>query len=474
MSELRITDFAVTLRNTVDLGKPSSFFSQDKANSIFKDILTNETEAYNVMTFVFNQVCTLSKYDMVHFELPAIQVLQRHKIMYEPEDSIIKNFTNGSLVTIQVYPSLHRSGILTAKFHIRFNDEKGYEILDAIELTRFNLRTLAIKIPEQLCNKIPFESKEYIRWIQRPEGTFLVGNLKDFTSELLRPLFIHYLKQFCDLEEIRDYRCISSTLVQLYKTNPPCEKIRDFTLTSNFGREIRGLGCLDRCYSSRSDDIVTESFLNDLASDEEIAVYTFGLSDLMILDSSCEQLAQDTMKNKKHQNVYSSTLYNTTHYSCLLEWVYLEKYLIDLYSVLLSREIAGEHSTPEKMLELQKQSMRDLIAYRSGITPYPSREEFLEKARLSHRIPELQEKLEKKRDLATDYVIQEYTLRTNKSIQLVNIFISATAAFNLMQVVLEIKQSGGAIGFWTFVTTGMFIATLALLWVVNKFVMKHR
>ena len=109
--------------------------------------------------------------------------------------------------------------------------------------------------------------------------------------------------------------------------------------------------------------------------------------------------------------------------------------------------------------------------YTAGITPYPSREEFLEKARLAHRVPELQEKIEKKRDLATDYVIQEYTLRTNKAIQLVNIFVSATAAFGLMEVILSISQQQTSKVFWGGITAAMFIGVLVFLSVSSKIVL---
>lgn len=164
-------------------------------------------------------------------------------------------------------------------------------------------------------------------------------------------------------------------------------------------------------------------------------------------------------------------MYNTMHYGILLEWLYLEKFIIDRYNRLLSRAIAGENTSPSQMLLLQKQSMQDLIMYTAGITPYPSREEFLEKARLAHRVPELQEKLEKKRDLATDYVIQEYTLRTNKAIQLVNIFVSATAAFGLMEVILSISQQPTSKMFWGGITFTLFIGVLLFLSVSSKVIL---
>lgn len=477
MAELKVLDFAVITRNIVDLGRPDTFFKNEEALEIFKEILPPTSEALEISTTVFNQVCSISKYEMVHLELPSIRIVQRPKIYFDADDKIVEHFVKNRDHTVQIFLTIHRSGALIINFHLHLQHTDGYNMDSALLVVRMNLATIAIEIPTQLCGKIPMENKpERIRYIDRPEGHFAVMSLKDLASEFIKPLVLKYLKNFTEVDDVRDTRCISSTLTQIYKTEPPCDNIREFVSLEKFGREIRGLGCLDRLYKSHPDNFIKESLDHDLASDEELAVYTFGLSDLILCDSTFSPMVDDTMKNKKIKDRYSGVLYHTMHYGCLFEWVYLEKYLIDLYSSLLSREIASAKTTPEQMLELQKLSMHDLIEYRSGITPYPSREEFLDKARQAHRIPEQQEKLEKKRDLATDYVIQEYTLRTNKSIQLVNIFISATAAFSFLQLVVTIYSpiSEGDYRFWWIATGITFAVTLFLLWGINKFIMRRK
>ena len=472
--DIKIHSFAVILRNIVDLGKLQEieFLTQEEAESLFEEILEKETEWFHVTKDVFGQVCTLAKKDIVHLELPPIRILDIPKLYYLEDAKILENFEKNPLHQAQIYLSLHRSGVLQVNIHIRFEKEEGYGVKEAIELVRLNLRTLAIEIPQKLCQKKEFfKSQEHLRWIQKDNRTFLVGSLKDLSTELLRPLLCKYLEKKARLHPVRDHRCIASTLVQIYKTSPVCESIEKFIEIGNYGKEIRGLGSLDRSYEARTEAVVEQSFSN-LSVDEEVGVFTFGLSDLMIFDTHFNQVVEEMYKEKAFKNSYCAVLYNSAHYSCLLEWVYLEKYLIDLYSRLLSQSIARENTTPEQMLLIQKQSMNDLIAYQSGITPYPSREEFLEKARVAHRIPEMQEKLEKKRDLATDYVIQEYTLRTNKSIQLINIFISATAAFGLMQVILTIEQIGSAKSFWGLITAILFLITLMILWGVHRLIGK--
>ena len=370
------------------------------------------------------------------------------------------------LINADIFIHLHTTGVLIVNFHFRFENQEGMPIERAIHKARTYLRTVAIGIPKRFAiNDSNFQKDGRSRWIEGEKNLF-VGNLKDFVTDLLRPILSNRLKSY-NPEELRDRRCISSTLIQLYKTDPICESVEKFVEFENYGRELLGVGALDRSYEARHAHYVADSFAENLSTDEEAGVFTFGLSDLMVFDSSFDEIIKRTLKQKKLNDLYSALLYNTTHYSAILEWVYLEKYIIGLYSGKLSRALARKNTSPEYMLLIQKQTMHDLIGYKTGITPYPSREEFWEKARIAHRIIDAQEKLEKKRDLATDYVIQEYTLRTNKSIQLVNIFISATATFGLMEVILSISQQGNKV-FWGAITFAMFLAMLIILWGINK------
>ena len=477
IKQLKILDFAVILRNIVDLGKlkGKAFLEQEELPQLFAEIVPTESECFRVSSYVFRRVCSLAKSDIVQLELPSIEVLNVAKIFFMDDVAVEKAFAAGPLHSVNIYLSLHRTGVLVANFHVRFTSEQGITAEKAIELTRFNLPTLAIKIPSQLDNKVEVECKEErVRLIRGEQGAIFVGNLKDFTTQFIRPLLRKYLQARFNLQPLRDYRCVSSTLVQLYQTDPLCEKTENFVEVTNYGEEIRGLGTLDRSYRERNEFMVRESFADDLSGDEESGVFTFGLSDIILFDTSFAKIVDKMYQERKYQDRYAAVLYNTTHYSCLLEWVQLEKYLINLYSRLLSKAIAAEDATPEKMLEIQKQSMHDLIVYKAGITPFPSREEFLEKARIANHLPELQEKLEKKRDLATDYVIQEYTLRTNRSIHLVNIFISATAAFGLMEVILSIFQGDRNKTLWGAATGGLFVLMLLLLWGINRLLMAKK
>ena len=475
--QLKILDFAVILRNIVDLGKlkGKNFLKQEELPQLFAEIIPQESECFRVSNYVFQRVCSLAKSDIVQIELPAIEVFNVPKIFFMDDAGVVNAFTSGQRHQVSISLSLHRAGVMVANFHVRFSPESGMTAEEAIELARFNLLTLAIKIPSQLDHKVEIECKEErLRLIRNEQLAIFVGSLKDFTTQLLRPLLRKYLQTRFSVQPLRDYRCVSSTLVQLYQTDPPCETIDDFVEVSNYGKEIRGLVTLDRSYRERSESMVRDSFAADLSVDEEIGVFPFGLSDIILFDTTFTQVVDKMQQERKFKDRYATILYTSTHYSCLLEWVQLEKYLIDLYSRLLSKAIAAEDATPEKMLEIQKLSMHDLIAYKAGITPFPSREEFLEKARLANRLPELQEKLEKKRDLATDYVIQEYTLRTNRSIHLVNIFISATAAFGLMEVILSIFQNGQNKTLWGAITSGLFVLMLLLLWGVNRLLMAKK
>lgn len=470
MSELKIVDFAVILRNLVDIGKPQNHVPDEVLLSLLKEVTVPDTEYASVINQVSQTVCSLSKKDIVRFEFPAIEMMEIRRVAYLTDEEIIEKFDKGPHQKVHIHAAFHRTGNLVANMHLRFAAEEGIGIKKAIEHVRTNLRTLAIKIPESFNSHFDFEkTKERIRFVHTNQENYLIGSLKDFTSDVLRPIMICLLKNKLELDEPRSFRCLSSTLTQIYKTSPVCESIDDFVSANKFGNEMFGIGTMDRSFHERTKSLVQEAFSQNLSNDEELGVFTFGLSDLMIFDKEFDDIVRMTSKKKQFKDPYASVLYNTTHYSSLLEWVYLEKCIIERYNQLLSHAISNENTTPEKMLSLQKQSMHDLIVYKAGITPYPSREEFLEKARVAHRIPEFQEKLEKKRDLATDYIIQEYTLRTNKSIQLVNIFVAGTATFGLIEVALQISQLGtnGRV-FWSLITLGLFVASMVFLWITME------
>lgn len=466
MSDLKILDFAVIFRNVIDLGKPAWKDREDILREI-KPVVAEENEIFKAINQVSDTVCSLSKRQMLRFELPEIEVVDIPKVYFFSDSDVVKAFQKHDKHTIQVYPSFHRSGTLTCNFHFRVEHESSVE--EAIHSIRINLRTLIIKLPSEF---IPYKDHflckdDKTRIIATDEGDFyLVATLKNYTSNVIRPLLRH-LWQKTIQSDVSLYRCVSSTLVQIYQTNPSYPSLDP--LIQNYASELHAIGTMHKTY--QKSDTANENFINNLSSDEELGVFTFGLSDLIVFDNTYKEVTKALQERKKLKDFYSAVVYNTTHYGVLLEWLYLEKFIIDRYNRLLSRAIADENTSPSQMLSLQKQSMQDLIMYTAGITPFPSREEFLEKARLAHRVPELQEKIEKKRDLATDYVIQEYTLRTNKAIQLVNIFVSATAAFGLMEVILSISQQQTSKVFWGGITAAMFIGVLVFLSVSSKIVL---
>lgn len=482
MESLKILDFAVIIRNKVDIGRPKAWSEQtrDKTLQELKSIIPQENELAVALEKVFTAVCSLSKNDMIRFELPEIELFgdrMYHKTDQEAQDIIARE----KPIKVQVFPAIHRSGVLIANFHIRFQNSQGFSTEDAIEYTRTNLKSVAIKIPEKFVSHIDIrekfsaieeKEKEELRFIKKDGGLYLIGSLKDYTSFILRPIIRKLLKNL-EMENVFLSRCISSTLTQIYKTSPECDNIDAFTSIDQYGVNILGIATMNKNYKQLSTQ-VAKGFSESLSSDQEFAVYTFGLSDLLICNSSMKEVTSSIQKQKHFKQEYTAVMYNTMHYGILLEWIYLEKFIIDHYNRLLSHSISSEKTSPEEMLSLQKQSMHDLMVYKVGITPYPSREEFLEKARIAHRIPELQEKLEKKRDLAMDYVLQEYTLRTNKSIQLVNLFVSATAAFGLMEVILSISDQETGRAFWAGLTVILFISVVIFLSISSKFIASRK
>lgn len=89
---LKIHSFAVILRNIIDLGKPQmpDFFEQEEAEELFSEVLEKKTEWFEVIKYVFGQVCTLAKKDIVHLEFPCVQLLDLPKVYYMEDAEVLK------------------------------------------------------------------------------------------------------------------------------------------------------------------------------------------------------------------------------------------------------------------------------------------------------------------------------------------------------------------------------------------------
>jgi hypothetical protein len=310
------------------------------------------------------------------------------------------------------------------------------------------------------------DGKKCIKQISEKDNqVLLVSNLKNFGSYLLREYIRKKINASFlgkDFGEVRMDKCTSTTLIEIYKTNPPCDSA-EFLKIEKYGRELRGVGSMDQAYQNRADHLVMSTFESNFSDDEEMSLYLMGLSDFLIYNKKLEEVLPEEKRRLQTSSDYLATKYISYHYESLLDWVYVEQTLIRMYDLLLSRSMARESIRPEEMLSLQKNSMQDLIEYSDGITPFTTRADILEKARVMYRIPEDQEKLEKKRDMVTEYVMQEYSLRTNKGIQILNLIISATITFELMQLILQIAESKSP-SFWSSASALIFVGLAGIFY----------
>ncbi|MEK7486906.1 MAG: hypothetical protein AABZ60_21485, partial [Planctomycetota bacterium] len=268
MTELKILDFAVILRNLVDLGKPEVSITEERVLPLIQDIIVQETEYGGVIKQVSQTVCSLSKKDIVRFEFPSMEILDLPRVHFLSDNEVINAFHENPHYTLTTCAALHITGNLVANMHLRFTSKEGIPVSRAIENIRINLRTLAIKLPECFIKKLDFDKKtaDRFHFVHTDAETFLVGSLKDLTSEVLRPILIRCLKDKLGLDEPRSLSCLASTLTQIYQTNPICESVEKFVSPHHFGNAMFGIGTMDRSFEERPVTLIQESFSHNLSN----------------------------------------------------------------------------------------------------------------------------------------------------------------------------------------------------------------
>jgi len=196
---LRILKFGLICRNMVDIGKPEIWLSQLEFDEKLQDIFGESTENFEIETKVFKQVCVLAINDIVHFKFPYIDYLEDSTLNYFSEETLKKFIQKNrdNRLQISVQSKFHKSGILQARYHKPYDkDENGYQIQTAIDMSRLNLKKLAIHIPEKFCELLSIQELQKRNTIATIDNeTWIIGSLKDFTSEILGPVVRAQLKK---------------------------------------------------------------------------------------------------------------------------------------------------------------------------------------------------------------------------------------------------------------------------------------
>lgn len=461
---LQIHDMTVTWRHCLDLGAlPLTQFKDRRGlarrlHASAGRLVGAETPLFTSLQQVALRVCSLVGNRQLILPLRSVDVAALPRADQLSADEVRAQLPELAWRTLRVSLLLHQSGVACLRYEARFDD--GLDVEAAVAAARLGLETLVIRTPAGFARELP----EHVTWVKpvvtEGEQRVWVGSLRDVSSHLLRGQLRDALSAVLPTRfgEVRSHKLINTTLIEITDAPAIADK-RAATRIESLGRELRGIGSLDVAYATRADQLINEAFSEDLSHDEELGLYLLGASELVLFDQTAKPVLESESA-RLGTDPYLASRYISGHYACLLEWIQLERFLIGMYDSLMSRSMTRDVS-PDEMLALQRSSMQDLLEYGEGITPYATRAACLEHARQLYRLGDEQQRLEKKRDVVADYVMQKYSLRTNNGIALLNLIVSATVAFEVIQLGLAISESSAPLP-WAAASSVFFIVLLVV------------
>lgn len=457
-SELRVSDLTVTWRHCLDLGglEQTEF---TKKEALEKSLIEARGAAapdaiYAAQRGAGARVCGLVAHRCFDFALPAIEVARLDRVEDLSNDVVAARAGELAWMTLRASVLLHHSGVALVRYTARFAEPR--DVRTAIRDIRLDLDTLVIRTPAGLAvGQLDASQKVWVRRIADGDGrTTWVALLRDFTAHVVKDVLratIGPLLQ-APFEPVRSTRVLTSTLIEVDQLDPACPDLGAYSVAH--GRALRGIATRDLAYTTRAPDLVAAALRHNVSQDEELGLFLFGQSDLLVYTELARRVLPVERARLGLADDYAVARYIAAHYASLLEWVHIEQYLIELYDRLLTRSMTRD-LLPEDMLSIQRRSMQDLVEYGEGVTAFATRAAFREHARDALGLGDKQERLEKKRDMVADYVMQKYSLRTNRGIQMLNLVISATIAFELMQLAMQIVASNRPVA-WTAASAVVF------------------
>lgn len=364
---------------------------------------------------------------------------------------------------------LHRSGIGIMQYHAVFNAPlgdpdrplPGYSPEEAIERVRLGIDTQLLRLPDSWLDFLPGEPAE--RAIKLlPNQQVTVAGLRD-----LAQCFAAFVGETGDPEEAP--RPTGSTSVILLQTEPAPST--DFpAFVRRYGAELRGIGAMDQFYRERADWLVTRELDDNLSADSEVAVYLLGNSELILYNDLLEEVTTSVRRRLRVGEEQAMT-YLYSHFTILLEWIYLQDAILRAYLHKLDALVSGMPKRKE-MIGTLRGALADLIQYQEDITPFATRIEFLERARRYHKLDVLAERFERKQELLIYYSQEFYDYREARATEFLNWLagiLTGAALADLIVTLLGISATSQ-----TALYLSITLASIALVLAIMALLLRQR
>lgn len=324
---------------------------------------------------------------------------------------------------------LHQAGVGIMEYHVALRDPEGYTPDQAIDLVRMGINAQLLALEENWRSLLPDGAKDWlIREVFKREGDYiLAGGLRDLSQGVIAArLGAHvntgrrrFLRRDGGRIEALPPRPTGSASIVLVEVEPTPGPDFD-AYSAEHAAALRGIGAMDVDWRHRAAWLIKRELGDNLSTDGEMALYLLGSSELLLFNSDLPAIADNDMRRLRLPDFDTTVTYFFSHYTVLMEWVYLQEAILRWYLRRVDALAASATPVRREVIHTLQGALGDLVEVQEDITPYTIRVEFLKRANTYRNLDVLAERFEKKQERLIDYASEYHDYREARATEFLN------------------------------------------------------
>lgn len=459
-SPIRVHEMRVIWRDTfiVDDAPPSFIeASRDKLRRMrcyAADSLIEEEHAMPELLRVINRV-SRSVAPMGHPSLLRVQfapiqfanlrpTLSKHKCAPERltirqiKDAGIEADDRASWMTATPILLLHAAGVGIMSYHVTLTSADGFTPDQAIEQVRMGIYSQLVMMDDTWRGLLPDKAAEWpVEHVLNIGANrhLLICGLRDVTQGVIasrlgakinvpdptpnrRRIVDRIRRKESDIEVLPPRPTGSASIVLVNVDPVPGEDFDAYC--SEHSAALRGIGAMDSYWRNRAAWLIDRELGDNLSTDSEMGLYLLGSSELLLFNEGVKAAAADDARRLRLSDVSYGVTYFYTHYTTMMEWVYMQEALLKWYLRRADSIIAATKPHRRQMISTVQGALRDLVQYQEDVTPFSTRIEFLQRAAEYRKLDVLSERFEKKQERLIEYTGEYYDYREARASEFLN------------------------------------------------------
>jgi|GEM_PF-1463292 len=369
---------------------------------------------------------------------------------------------------------LHQAGVGIMEYHVTLTHPDGFTSDAAIDLVRMGINAQLLALEENWRCLLPDGAKDWpIREVyKRPGDHLLVGGLRDLSQGVMAArLGAHvntgkrrFLRRDHGRIEALPPRPTGSASIVLVDVDPTPGADFD-AYCAEHAAALRGIGAMDVDWRHRAAWLIERELGDNLSTDAEMALYLLGSSELLLFNEDLPEVAEGDMRRLHLPDFDTTVTYFFTHYTVLMEWVYLQEAILRWYLRRVDALAASATPVRREVIHTLQGALGDLVEVQEDITPYSTRVEFLKRANTYRNLDVLAERFEKKQERLIDYASEYHDYREARATEFLNWLagiLTGAALANLITSLIGITPSQTVL--YLGINLGSIAVVLAIMW----------